>query len=163
MHFEFDVDIDAPPDTVWRIFSDPENLPRWQASLESYEAVSGEPGWPGAVSLLVYHEDGRRVEVRGTVLERSEGRHFAGRYENAWSVNDMVCRFEALPDGGTRWHAEAEYRLKGWVKILAPMLHDGLYRRLRDDMLRFKEMIEGEFALQPPVPPEIRESPRDLR
>lgn len=143
MRFELKTDIAAPPETVWRAFSEPANLPRWQPDLEEYEALSGEPGWPGAVSLLVYHEKGRRIETTGTVLERHEGKRFAGRYENAWSVNEMVCDFEPLPDGGTRWHAAVEYQFKGWVKLLSFVLRDGVRRRVCDDMQRFKALVES--------------------
>lgn len=153
MRFELTTDIAAPPATVWDAFSDPAKLPRWQPNLEEYEAISGEPGWPGAVSLLVYHEKGRRVEITGTVLERHEGQRFAGRYENAWSVNEMVCDFEPLPDGGTRWHATVEYHFKGWVALLSLVLRDGIRRRVLDDMQRFKELVESgelENTWQPP-------------
>lgn len=150
MRFELSTDIDAAPEKVWRVFDDPTNLPRWQLNLDEYEAISGEPGWPGTVSLLVYHEKGRRIETTGIVLERHEGRRFAGRYENAWSVNEMICDFEPLPDGTTRWHAVAEYRFKGWVKLLSLVLRDGIRRRLCDDMQRFKALVESEEFELPP-------------
>ena len=148
MQFELSVDIAAPPEEVWRLFEDPANLPRWQPGLASYEAISGEPGWPGTVSLLVYHQQGRQVEMTETIVARDEGRHRTGHYESAWAVNEMACTFEALPDGGTRWRALAEFRFKGWVKLVAPLLRSGIRKRLEDDMLRFKTMVESrEHAL----------------
>lgn len=143
MRFEIELDIDAPADTVWRAFNNPDHLPRWQPSLQSYEGISGEPGWPGAVSLLVYHEKGRRIEMTETVREREEGRRYAGSYENAWSVNDMTCTFTPLDDNTTRWHAVVQYRLKGWVKLLSLMLRNGIRARVLDDMLRFKALVES--------------------
>jgi uncharacterized protein YndB with AHSA1/START domain len=150
MRFELDVDIAAPPDDVWRAFEDPANTPRWQPTLQSFERISGEPGWPGAVSLLVYHEGGRKIEMTETITARDEGRHLAGRYDNAWAVNEMACTFETLPDGGTRWRALAEFRFKGWTKLLAPLLRAGIRKRLEDDMLRFKELVESGALPAPP-------------
>lgn len=157
MRFEFCVDIDAPPEQVWAMFDDPARLPSWQPDLQSYEAISGEPGWPGTVSLLVYHQQGRRVETMETITAREEGRHRAGRYENSWASNEMACTFQPLADGGTRWRAYAEFRFKGWVALLAPLLRSGIRKRLEDDMLRFKALVEREQGAQPPayqrVPP----------
>lgn len=166
MRFELSMDIDAPPDVVWRLFDDPANTPRWQPALQSYERISGEPGWPGAVSLLVYHQGGRRIETTELITARDEGRHLAGRYDNAWATNDMACTFEALPDGGTRWRAFAEFRFKGWTKLLAPLLRAGIRKRLEDDMLRFKELVE-QSAIPAVPPPAARTArnppPRELR
>lgn len=167
MQFEFCIDIDAPPELVWRLFEDPERLPSWQPDLQSYEAVSGEPGWPGTVSLLVYHQQGRRVETTETIIAREEGRHRAGRYENTWASNEMACTFQPMPDGGTRWRAYAEFRFKGWVQLMAPLLRSGIRKRLEDDMMRFKALAEREHAQEmqgyqqpPPVrPPEHRPAP----
>lgn len=149
MQFELSLDIAAPPDEVWRIFDDPANLRLWQPTLATYEAISGEPGWPGAVSLLVYHAGGRTTEMKETIVARDEGRHRSGHYESAWADNDMACTFEALPDGGTRWRALVEYRFKGWVKLVAPLLRSGLRKRLEDDMLRFRSLVESR---EPPAP-----------
>lgn len=157
MQFELSIDIAAPPDEVWRLFNDPASLPRWQPTLNAYEAISGEPGWPGAVSLLVYHQQGRTVEMTETIMARDEGRHRSGRYESAWAVNDMSCTFQALPDGGTRWRALAEFRFKGWVKLVAPLMRAGIRKRLVDDMLRFKTLVESRQAAPPDMPPPQRE------
>lgn len=151
MQFELSVDIDASPAEVWRVFDNPANMPRWQPTLQSYERISGEPGWPGATSLLVYHEGGRHIEMTETIVARDEGRHLSGRYENAWAINEMACTFEALPDGGTRWRALVEFRFKGWVKLLAPLLRGGVQKRLEDDMLRFKALVESGATVQPPM------------
>ena len=153
MRFELSMDINAPPEQVWAVFENPANMPHWQPGLQSYEHISGEPGWPGAVSLLVYHEGNRRIEMTETVMSRDEGRHLAGQYETAWASNDMACTFQALPDGGTRWRAQAEFRFKGWVKLLAPLLRAGIRKRVEDDMLRFKALVEsGEPVAATPLP-----------
>ena len=161
MQFELSLVIAAPPDEVWDVFNDPANLPNWQPTLASYEAISGEPGWPGAVSLLVYHEQGRRMEMTETITARDEGRHRSGHYESAWAVNDMACTFEALPDGGTRWRALAEFRFKGWVKLIAPLMRGGIRKRLEDDMLRFKTLVESRESpvMPPPAKAPVRQQP----
>lgn len=154
MQFEFCVDIEAPPELVWQLFDDPQRLPSWQPDLQTYEAVSGEPGWPGTVSLLVYQQQGQRgqrgrvIETTETIIAREEGRHRAGRYENTWASNDMACTFQPLPGGGTRWRAYAEFRFKGWVQLMAPLMRSGIRKRLEDDMLRFKAMAEREHEQQ---------------
>jgi DNA-binding CsgD family transcriptional regulator len=105
-------------------------------------------------------EEIRRREMR--ITEREEGRRYAGSYENAWSINNMTWTFSPLEDGKTRWHAVVEFRLKGWVKLLSLMLQNGIRRRVLDDMLRFKAMIEnGELRAEPASPAAAsRDAPR---
>lgn len=163
MRFELCVDIDAAPAVVWRLFADPANMPRWQPTLQSYEKISGEPGWPGATSLLVYHEGGRKREMKATVLAREEERHFSGRYETAWATNDMACTFQPLGENRTRWRAFAEFRFKGWTRMIAPLLRSGIRKRLEDDMLRFKELVESGEVDPEVHPAAMRQASRRMQ
>lgn len=138
--------IDRPIEVVWTAFDDPENLKRWQPTLESFEHVSGEPGRPGAKSRLVYVEGKRTLEMTETVLERSQYR-LSGSYEVGGSVSHTVNRvdnvFESL-NGSTRWQMISEFEFSGMERFVMPLMKPMFVKRTRQDMQRFKEMVEGQ-------------------
>ena len=80
MKLKFESVIDASLDTVWAAFDNPDNLPRWQQNLESFNHISGEPGQPGAVSDLIYDEEGKKVVLKETIMERRDPDFLAGAY-----------------------------------------------------------------------------------
>ena len=43
---EYSVEVDASPERVWEVTSNPANLPHWDKHIESVEVP--EAGWPSA-------------------------------------------------------------------------------------------------------------------
>ena len=48
MKYESEIIIERPQAKVIALFDDPDNLARWQPTLQSFEHLSGEAGQPGA-------------------------------------------------------------------------------------------------------------------
>lgn len=48
MKYESELVIDLPRERVIELFDNPDNLPKWQEGLQSFEHISGEVGQPGA-------------------------------------------------------------------------------------------------------------------
>ena len=145
MKYTREVVIDLPRDRVIELFDNPDNLPKWQEGLQSFEHVSGEPGQPGAKSRLVYDHRGRHIEMIETITERNLPDEFSGTYETEGVWNGMKNRFvEDAPDR-TRWIAESEFRCSGlkmklMTIFLRPMFTSTTLKSLRD----FKAFAEGE-------------------
>ena len=145
MKYTREVVIDLPRDRVIELFDNPDNLPKWQEGLQSFEHVSGEPGQPGAKSRLVYDHRGRHIEMIETITERNLPDEFSGTYETEGVWNGMKNRFvEDAPDR-TRWIAESEFRCSGlkmklMTIFLRPMFTSTTMKSLRD----FKAFAEGE-------------------
>ena len=145
MKYTREVVIDLPRDRVIELFDNPDNLPKWQEGLQSFEHVSGEPGQPGAKSRLVYDHRGRHIEMIETITERNLPDEFSGTYETEGVWNGMKNRFvEEAPDR-TRWIAESEFRCSGlkmklMTIFLRPMFTSTTLKSLRD----FKAFAEGE-------------------
>ena len=81
MKFSLTMDIDVPRQRVIELFDNPENLPRWQPDLLSFEPLSGEPGQPGATSRLRYRMGKKEVEMIETITARNLPNEFSGTYE----------------------------------------------------------------------------------
>jgi hypothetical protein len=87
MKFDFNLELVAPRDHVWRAFDNPANLYKWQPGLVSFEAVSGSPGQVGAVSRLVYREGAHQIELVETITVRRELEEFCGTYDSDHGLN----------------------------------------------------------------------------
>lgn len=146
MKIRTEVVIDAGPKAVWQIFDNPDNMKKWQPTLKSFRTISGEQGQPGAISELIYDENGREVRMIEHVTERREPHFMAGTYASDWGKAIVVNQFEDLGDGRTRWVAWWNHTSRGFMRLLSPFMKRSMARRIDDDLQRFKLMVESESA-----------------
>ena len=136
----------ASRDFVWATFDNPDNLSRWQPTLESFTHKSGEPGQPGAISELVYDENGSKVVMTETVTERQQPNFMAGIYDNRWTKTLIVNHFEAIDDNTTRFISYANMTFKGFMKVMSLFVAKSIRARAEADLNRFKLLVETEAA-----------------
>lgn len=141
-----EVTIDADRSTVWREFDNPDNLSKWQPTLKSFTHKSGTPGEPGAVSEVVYDENGRDVVMTETMTEKREPDFMAGFYDSAWSKAVIVNHFATVDEARTRWTIHANHQFKGIFKILGLFFRKSIHRRTEEWMQRFKLLVESKVA-----------------
>jgi uncharacterized protein YndB with AHSA1/START domain len=146
MKMKYEAIIDANRDFVWAEFDDPDNLQRWQPTLRSVTHKSGQPGQPGAVSELVYDENGKEIVMTETVTERRQPDFLAGCYDNAWAKTLIVNHFEAIDDNTTRFVSYSNMIFKGMMKVLSLFVARSIRERVEADMHRFKLFVETEAA-----------------
>ena len=104
---ETSIDIDAPPDRVWRVFADTAAWPEWNPFIRCLEGALE----PGAVLVVTIQPPGRgAMRLKPRVIEFEPGRRlrWLGRLgvrgifdgEHSFSI-------EPLPEGRTRFrHGE---------------------------------------------------------
>ena len=146
MKLKYELVIDADRDAVWDAFDNPDNLKRWQPTLESYRRQSGDAGQPGAVAELCYDENGRKIIMTETITESRKPDFMAGIYETPHSSTLIVNTFETVDGGGTRWTAWTNMGFRGFMRFLSPFLIKSIRRRTENDMQRFKLMVETDLA-----------------
>ena len=142
MKLKAEVIIDADRETAWRYFDDPDNLSKWQPTLQSCNYVSGTSGQPDAICELRYMEKSRLRVVRETITARREPDFLAGIRESGYSNAVVVNRFEDAGDGKTRWIAYWNYSFSGIAKFKTLFTHRSFRIRIEDDMNRFKLLVE---------------------
>ena len=142
MKLKAEVIIDADREVVWRYFDDPDNLTKWQPTLESHSYVAGEPGEPDAVCELRYKEKNRLRVVRETITARRAPDFLAGIRESGYANAVVVNHFEDAADGKTRWVAFWNYSFTGVAKFKTLFTHRSFRIRIEDDMQRFKLLVE---------------------
>jgi hypothetical protein len=142
MNYTVEIDIDLPRDRVIELFDDPENLPRWQRGLVSFEHQSGEPGQPGATSRIVFQMGSRQLEMIETVTLRNLPEEFAGTYEAPGVHNIISNRFVELAPDRTRWISENEFRFSGFMKVMGVAMKGTFPKQSLKYMQDFKAFAE---------------------
>ena len=150
MKTRHEVLIDAPRDVVWAAFDNPDNMLRWHPTLKSFEPQSGTPGQPGAVTSLVYEENGREITMTETITERRAPDFLAGVYTSDWGKSIFVNHFEDAGEGRTRWIVYTNHFFRGMMKIMGIFSAGSIRNRTESDLQRFKLLVESERAVPNP-------------
>ena len=111
MELSRSIDIAAPPDIVWAVWSDVTRWPEWTAGVSSVEVLgpadrAGSPDLPGSGGLTV----GTRVRIRQPkfptavwrVTAVEPGRGFTWVSATPGARVTGMHRIEPRPDGGSR-------------------------------------------------------------
>jgi uncharacterized protein YndB with AHSA1/START domain len=108
---EFSVEVDAPPEQVWKVTSDPANLPNWDRHIESVRAPEGGMA-VGVRYEVVMRFMALRTTVAAEVLEWDPPWHavitLAGLLEATVSTS-----IASLPSDRSLLRHEVTYRFRG--------------------------------------------------
>jgi carbon monoxide dehydrogenase subunit G len=108
------VEIDAPPERVWEIASDPRQLPRWERHILTVENLPTEGLHKGATYTVVMRFLAVRAKVHADVLEWSPPGYACVRLSG---LLDATVRTTISPIGDSRSRLEhdVEYSFRGGV------------------------------------------------
>ncbi|MET0800166.1 MAG: SRPBCC family protein [Actinomycetota bacterium] len=108
---EFSVEVDAPPETVWQITSDPRNLPQWDTHI--VRVVPPHDGMAlGARYEVVMGFIGVQTTVRATVIEWEPPWRSSIRLEGLLDAT-VTTSVASLPFGRSMLRHEVTYRFRG--------------------------------------------------
>ena len=118
--------VEAPPEVVFEVVSDPAHVQQWWPAEARYAAVVGSAG-----ELLFSRADGVKIEAL-TVVDVQPPTRFSFRWthpagEEAVEGNSLLVTFELVPQGqGTLVRfREAGFRERGWeAAVLEATYHD---------------------------------------
>lgn len=146
MKMKYEQVIRASRDFVWATYENPHNLPRWQPTLKSFTHKSGQPGQLGAVSELVYDDNGRNVVLTETLTEKRQPHFVAVTSESKWGKALIVNHFEAIDENTTRFVSYSNMSFRGIKKIMSLFIANSIRARGEADLNRFKLLVETEAA-----------------
>jgi hypothetical protein len=146
MKLTYEQVIDASLATVWAAFNDSSNKGRWQQNFASYTHTSGDPGQPGAISELVFSENGKMLVIIETITELREPVFLSANYESKYASTIIVNHFESIDENTTSWTSWCNFNFKGFMKIMALFIAGTIRKRTEDDMQRFKLLVETDEA-----------------
>jgi uncharacterized protein YndB with AHSA1/START domain len=141
-------DVEAPVAAVWKLVSDPHNLPRWWPRTARVENVDVKPGGKRTQWTKVLQTgEGRGVRADFRCVSSAEGERYV--WEQELEGTPFERHLKALRvevgmrerRGGTEVSLTEEQSLKGMSKLGSPLM-----RRARKDVL--DEALDGiEAAL----------------
>ncbi len=142
MEFEQDIDIEKPIDEVTELLSDPDHVAHWHRDLVRIERVSGEPGSPGAKSVLHYDHKGRKFQLQETMLVHRLPEESVATYEAMGMKHTLTTRLEPIDDTRTRVKLHNHMELSGMAKLAFPMLSGSLQEQTDKRVLDLKRWAE---------------------
>lgn len=108
---EASVEVEAPPQRVWEVASDPANLPNWEKHIEHVDLPPGGLG-PGARYSVVMRFMGVRAKIRAEVLEWEPP--WLSKIKLSGPLEAVVTTsIASLPFGRSVLRHEVEYRFRG--------------------------------------------------
>lgn len=146
MKYTNEVIINADRATVVDMFDNEENIKKWQPGFISMERIEGEHGQVGSKYKMNYKMGKREIEMIETILEKDLPNKFVGTYEakNVW--NHIVNNFEEMPDGKTKYWTENEFKMSGFMKIMAFFMPGAFKKQSQKYLVLFKEFVEKETS-----------------
>ncbi|HWO82331.1 MAG TPA: SRPBCC family protein [Solirubrobacterales bacterium] len=135
--------VEAPPSEVWKLVSDPYNLPRWWPRTARVENVDRKPGGKRTQwTKVLQTSEGRSVRADFRCVTSAEGERYAWEQDLAGTPFERhlkALRVEVRlreRDGGTEVSLTEEQSLKGMSKLGSPLM-----RRARAGVL--DEALDG--------------------
>lgn len=126
------VDVQAPPERVFRALTDPKEVPAWWGSPDTYRVTEfeGDLRVGGRWRSSGRGGDGAAFSVEGEYLEIDPPHRLVHTWRAPWDGNhSTTVRYQLVPiEGGTRitlWHegfgdraASCESHTDGWSRVL---------------------------------------------
>lgn len=145
MQYNSKITLDVPREKVIAYFDNIDNMQYWQEGLISYEHLEGNPGQPGAKTLLKYKMGKREIEMVETITVRNLPDEFSGRYE-AKGVWNEVKNFFHEEGEKTRWITENEFIFQHFFMKLMGFLMPGAFKKQSMKYLEdFKSFAEKKY------------------
>jgi uncharacterized protein YndB with AHSA1/START domain len=123
-------EVGAPPAEVWKLVSDPYNLPRWWPRATRVENVSGS-GRRGQWTTVLETAEGRGVRADFRCLSAAENERFVWEQELEGTPFERYLRSSrteiglAPREGGSEVTIAAVQALKGMSRLGSPMMRRG--------------------------------------
>lgn len=162
MHVKAAITVRKPREEVYRFWRDLENLPRFMAHVESVEGNgNGHSHWK------VKAPAGATVEWDAEVVEDRPGEALVWRsVEGSRVQNAGAVRFLDAPrDQGTEVHVEFDYGAPGGRlgEAIAKLFGEEPTQQAKDDLRRFKQVLETGFVVRSEGSPEGSTARRHLK
>jgi uncharacterized membrane protein len=154
LHGTTAVTVRRPIDEVYRFWHDFENLPRFMSHLQAVHSSAGgkRSHWRAKAPA------GLEVEWEAEITEDAVNEHIAWHSLGDAQVENSGCvRFAPAPaDRGTEVTVELDYSLPGGAigAAVAKLFGEEPVQQMRDDLHRFKQVMESGEVIRSEASPE---------
>ena|SRR5438105_3865419 len=136
------IEINRPPDEVFRFLDDEANTPKWNPRAVEVKRTSAGEKAVGTKLHYVYKDPGRQGEMDGEVTGYEKDRKLAMRFSDR--MMDVSVGFELSPaPSGTRVHHFVEIELKGLLaKLMTPVVRSATKKQVQTEIASLKSHLE---------------------
>ncbi len=143
----FTIDIDAPRAKVFKWIYDADYNRQWLPNLVEAEVLNAEPNGIGSKFRQVYDENGRRMEMTGTVTAYEQDRYLACEISGPFTLN-VDYRLEDV-GGRTRvtQHSDVQFTsvvMKLIGVLLKPMMRKLAAKNAGNSFAKLKQCVEAD-------------------
>ena len=154
---EESVEINSPVEEVFSYTSNPENFPRWAATVREVrqDAPGGDPLREGERFTATQQALGRRFEAPFEVIDYETNRHYAHRSREGHPVPvTMDFTYEPVSSAsseGTRFTPRIEAEPGGFFGLVGLVLERVIRCQMRSNLETLKDLLEGREEVREPV------------
>ncbi|MBN2099602.1 MAG: SRPBCC family protein [Dehalococcoidia bacterium] len=139
-------EIARPPETVFPWIAEPEKAMKWQRNVKGGEIIVDKPEKIGTTFREVIEEDGKTLEMHGTITRYVENRTMGFHIVSKIHELDVMYSIEAKGNG-TKIKIEASIRWKFPMNIVSLLvrrkMEERLVSQLKSELQDLKRLCEG--------------------
>jgi hypothetical protein len=135
--------INAPPESVFGLYTDPGRVRAWQAGMRDVR-VTGRPDQPGSRAVFIYRWP---FKMTAEVLQvEPPARHVQRLKELLGLVSCTTTALLRRVEGGTELHLEMDYRVAGGPigRLFDARVGDEMVATAGGDLARLKALAEEQ-------------------
>ncbi len=145
MDVQGSIEIEAPPERVWPLLAEPENVKRWYTTLDDFEYIDDRRG-PGAHIRAVERAPGSRLRIEFEATRWVENRSLVLHMTSGSGVKAYDQRWEIVPSpAGCRFtfdeHVVLPYGVLG--RMLGAVAKGTSQRHVTEMLVKLKELAEA--------------------
>ena len=141
-----EVVIEASREKIIELFENPDNLIKWQPGFISMKHISGASGEIGSKYEMKYKMGKRDIVMIETVIEKKFHELYTFTYEAKGVWNEVSNHFEIIDENTTKYWTENDFKMKGFMKLMAFFV-PGVFKKQSQKYLDlFKEFVEMEVS-----------------
>ena len=141
MRYESEIIVNKPVAESWAFMDNPDTMHKWQPGLVSTEAVSGELGQVGSKMKMNFDDNGRKIELVETILERGEN-FIHTSYDTSGVYNTIETRMSAVGEDQTKISMVSDFKFSGFFRFVAPLMRGSFKKQTQLNLTRLKDAIE---------------------
>lgn len=141
--YENKVEVNAPVEKAWAIFTDESRMADWLTGLQSVETISGNPGEVGSKYQMVFIENGEEMVMKEEVTAFQENQLFAFTLDADPLISEVEVKFTG---DESKTEITATSFIKGknlfWKSTLR-LMKSMVVNRGQEQYDKLKEIIES--------------------
>jgi hypothetical protein len=137
--------ISKPPEVVFPWIAEPDRAMKWQKNVKGGEVLVSQPGMVGTTFKEVIEENGRSLEMQGTITEYTENRAIGFHLESrmhivnvTYSVNEINRQTRLSIVANIKW----KFPMSVFSLFAGKKMERNLTEELESEVLQLKNICE---------------------